>query len=219
MLALYLRDVKIAMRAGGSALTGLVFYLAVVAVIPFGVGPDLALLARIGPAIVWIGALLSTLIGLERLFKGDFEDGSLDLLLMSDRPLVTVILAKCMAHWSVNVLPLVVLSPLMGLMLNMAPLAIGAAALTLLIGSPALTFIGAAGAAIAVSLPRGGLLVPVLVLPLSIPVLIFGVGATYAAVTAPQPFLPPFLILVAITMILAVVGTAAAALALRQGGE
>ncbi|WP_176082651.1 heme exporter protein CcmB [Martelella sp. HB161492] len=219
MLALYLRDVKIAMRAGGSALTGLVFYLAVVAVIPFGIGPDLALLARIGPAIIWIGALLSTLIGLERLFKGDFEDGSLDLLLMSDRPLVAVVLSKCMAHWSVNVLPLVVLSPAMGLMLNMTPLAIGAAVLTLLAGSPAMTFIGATGAAIAVSLPRGGLLVPVLVLPLSIPVLIFGVGATYAAVTEPQPFLPPFLILVAITMILAVVGTAASALALRQGGE
>lgn len=219
MLALYLRDLRLSFRAGGGALIGLLFFLSVVAVIPFGIGPDLALLSRIGPAIVWIGALLATLIGLDRLFLGDRDDGSLDLLLMQDTPLVLTVLVKCLAHWTTSVLPLVVLSPVMGLLLNMEGTAIAAAMLTLLVGSPAITFIGAAGAAIAVGLPRGGLLVPVLILPLTVPVLIFGVSATYAAVTDPQPFLPPLLILIAITMFFAVLGPAAAALALRQNAD
>ena len=219
MLALYLRDLKLAVRAGGGALIGLLFFFSVVTVIPFAVGPDLALLARIGPAIIWIGALLSTLIGLDRLFQSEREDGALDLMLMQDTPLALTVFVKCLAHWTASVLPLAVFSPVMGLMMNMDATAIGAALLTLVVGSPAITFIGAAGAAIAVSLPRGGLLVPVLVLPLAVPVLIFGVSATYAAVTDPQPFLTPLLILVALTLFFAVIGPAAAALALRQGGD
>ncbi|AJY44521.1 heme exporter protein CcmB [Martelella endophytica] len=219
MLALYLRDLKLAVRAGGGALIGLLFFFSVIAVIPFAVGPDLALLSRIGPAVLWIGALLATLIGLDRLFQAEREDGSLDLLLIQDMPLVVTVLVKCLAHWTASVLPLVALSPVMGLMLNVEARALGAAALTLLAGSPAITFIGAAGAAIAVSLPRGGLLVPVLVLPLAVPVLIFGVSATYAAVTDPQPFLPPFLILVALMLFFAVIGPLAAAAALRQAAD
>ena len=220
MLALYLRDVRLSIRAGGGALTGVIFFLAVIATIPFGVGPDLNLLARIGPAILWIGALLSCLLGLDRLFQADREDGSLDLLVLSaDRHMTPVtVLAKCLAHWTGSVLPLVVASPLLGLFMNMEPLGIGAAALTLLVGTPAITFIGAAGAAVAVSLPRGGLLISVLVLPLTIPVLIFGVSASYGAVNDPDPFLQPFLILAALTLFLAVIGPAAAALALRHGG-
>lgn len=219
MLALYLRDLKLAMRAGGGALIGLLFFFSVIAVIPFAVGPDLALLSRIGPAVLWIGALLATLIGLDRLFQAEREDGSLDLLLIQDMPLVVTVLVKCLAHWTASALPLVALSPVMGLMLNVEARALGAAALTLLAGSPAITFIGAAGAAIAVSLPRGGLLVPVLVLPLAVPVLIFGVSATYAAVTDPQPFLPPFLILVALMLFFAIIGPLAAAAALRQAAD
>jgi heme exporter protein B len=200
-------------------LTGILFFLAVVATIPFGVGPDLNLLARIGPAILWIGALLASLLGLDRLFQADREDGSLDLLVLTrDRhmPALTVFV-KCLAHWTACVLPLVIAAPLLGLLMNMDPIGIAAAAATLLVGTPAITFIGAAGAAVTVALPRGGLMVSVLVLPLVIPVLIFGVSASYGAVADPDPFLPPFLILCALTLFLAVIGPVAAALALESG--
>ncbi|NTF43635.1 heme exporter protein CcmB [Rhizobium rhizogenes] len=216
MTALFLRDLKLSVRAGGGALIGILFFLTVVAVIPFGVGPDLKLLSRIGPAIVWIGALLACLLGLDRLFQAERDDGSLDLLVMQETPLVLTVFIKCAAHWVATGLPLVIASPLLGLFMNMSETAIAATALTLLVGSPALTFIGAVGAAVAVALPRGGLLVSILVLPLAIPVLIFGVSATYAAVEGPQPFLPPFLILIALTLFFAVLGPAAAALALRN---
>lgn len=219
MSALFLRDLKLSIRAGGGALIGILFFLTIVAVIPFGVGPDLALLARIGPAIVWIGALLAALLGLDRLFQAERDDGSLDLMLMQETPLVLTVLVKCAAHWTATSLPLVIASPLLGLFMNMNETAIGATMLTLLVGSPAITFIGAVGAAVAVALPRGGLLVSVLILPLTIPVLIFGVSATYAAVEGPSPFLPPFLILIALTLFFAVIGPAAAALALRNTAD
>lgn len=219
MTALFLRDLRLSVRAGGGALIGILFFLTVVAVIPFGVGPDLALLSRIGPAIVWISALLAALLGLDRLFQAERDDGSLDLMLMQETPLVLTVLVKCAAHWTATSLPLVIASPLLGLFMNMNETAIGATMLTLLVGSPAITFIGAVGAAVAVALPRGGLLVSVLILPLTIPVLIFGVSATYAAVVGPSPFLPPFLILIALTLFFAVIGPAAAALALRNTAD
>ncbi|MGZ2485694.1 heme exporter protein B [Rhizobium pisi] len=219
MTALFFRDLKLSIRAGGGALIGVLFFLTVVAVIPFGVGPDLKLLSRIGPAIVWIGALLAALLGLDRLFQAERDDGSLDLMLMQETPLVLTVLVKCLAHWTATSLPLVVASPLLGLFMNMNETAIGATMVTLLVGSPAITFIGAVGAAVAVALPRGGLLVSILVLPLTIPVLIFGVSATYAAVEEPAPFLPPFLILIALTLFFAVIGPAAAALALRNTAD
>ncbi|MCW1749775.1 heme exporter protein CcmB [Rhizobium acaciae] len=219
MTALFLRDLKLSIRAGGGALIGVLFFLTIVAVIPFGVGPDLKLLSRIGPAIVWIGALLAALLGLDRLFQAERDDGSLDLMLMQETPLVLTVLVKCLAHWTATSLPLVIASPLLGLFVNMDETAIGATMLTLLVGSPAITFIGAVGAAVAVALPRGGLLVSILVLPLTIPVLIFGVSATYAAVEDPAPFLPPFLILIALTLFFAVIGPAAAALALRNTAD
>jgi len=219
MTALFFRDLKLSIRAGGGALIGVLFFLTIVAVIPFGVGPDLKLLSRIGPAIVWIGALLAALLGLDRLFQAERDDGSLDLMLMQDTPLVLTVLVKCFAHWTATSLPLVIASPLLGLFMNMDEAAIGATALTLLVGSPAITFIGAVGAAVAVALPRGGLLVSILVLPLTIPVLIFGVSAAYAAVEDPAPFLPPFLILIALTLFFAVIGPAAAALALRNTAD
>lgn len=221
MLALFLRDIRLSIRAGGGALTGVIFFLAVIATIPFGVGPDLNLLARIGPAILWIGALLACLLGLDRLFQADREDGSLDLLVLgNDRQMLALtVLTKCLAHWAGSVLPLVIAAPLLGLFMNMEPIGIGATALTLLVGTPAITFIGAAGAAVAVALPRGGLLISVLVLPLTIPVLIFGVSASYGAVANPDPFLQPFLILSALTLFFAVLGPVAAALALRHGAD
>ncbi|KZS55605.1 MULTISPECIES: heme exporter protein CcmB [Rhizobium] len=219
MTALFLRDLKLSIRAGGGALIGVLFFLTIVAVIPFGVGPDLKLLSRIGPAIVWIGALLAALLGLDRLFQAERDDGSLDLMLMQETPLVLTVLVKCVAHWTATSLPLVIASPLLGLFMNMDETAIAATMLTLLVGSPAITFIGAVGAAVAVALPRGGLLVSILVLPLTIPVLIFGVSAAYAAVEDPAPFLPPFLILIALTLFFAVIGPAAAALALRNTAD
>jgi heme exporter protein B len=221
MLALFLRDIRLNIRAGGGAMTGVLFFLAVIATIPFGVGPDLNLLARIGPAILWIGALLASLLGLDRLFQADRDDGALDLMILArDRHMLAItVFIKCLAHWAASVLPLVIAAPLFGLLLNMPPLGIAATALTLLVGTPAITFVGAAGAAVAVGLPRGGLLVSVLVLPLTIPVLIFGVSASYAAVNDPDPFLPPFLILAALTMFLAVIGPVAAAVALRFSAD
>ncbi|MDX8446317.1 heme exporter protein CcmB [Mesorhizobium captivum] len=221
MLVLFLRDIRLSIRAGGGALIGVIFFLAVIATIPFGVGPDLNLLSRIGPAILWIAALLACLLGLDRLFQADREDGALDLLVLNhDRQMLALtVLVKCLAHWAGSVLPLVVAAPLLGLFMNMEPLGIGATALTLLVGTPAITFIGAAGAAVAVALPRGGLLISVLVLPLTIPVLIFGVSASYGAVADPAPFVQPFLILAALTLFLAVIGPLAAALALRHGTD
>ncbi|NHT76123.1 heme exporter protein CcmB [Rhizobiaceae bacterium CRRU44] len=219
MMALYLRDLKLATRAGGGALTGILFFMAVVAVVPFGLGPDLKLLAQVGPAMLWIGALLASLLGLDRLFQAEREDGALDVMLMQETPLVLTVFVKCLAHWTASGLPLVLVSPLLGLFLNMEPTAIFATMLTLLAGTPAITLIGAMGAAVAVALPRGGLLVSILVLPLVIPVLIFGVSAAYAAVEDPAPFLPPFMILTAITLFFAVIGPAAAAVALRASSE
>jgi heme exporter protein B len=219
VIALLLRDVKLSVRAGGGALVGVLFFMTVVAVIPFGVGPDLNLLSRIGPAILWIGALLASLLGLDRLFQAEREDGSLDLLLMQETPLVLTVFVKCIAHWIATGLPLVIAAPLLGLFMNMDETAIGATTLTLLAGTPAITFIGAAGAAVAVALPRGGLLVSILVLPLAIPVLIFGVSAVYAAIQDPAPFLPPFLILVALNLAFAVIGPVAAAAALRLSSD
>jgi len=221
LLALFVRDLRLGIRAGGGALVGVLFFLAVVAVIPFGVGPDLNLLSRIGPAILWIGALLAALLGLDRLFQADREDGALDLMILADgrHMLALAVLVKCAAHWAASVLPLVIASPLLGLFMNMEPVSIAATTLTLAVGTPAITFVGAVGAAVAVSLPRGGLLVSVLILPLAIPVLIFGVSAAYAAVNEPNPFLPPFLILAALTLFLAVIGPFAAALALKGSSD
>jgi heme exporter protein B len=209
---------RLSLRSGGGPLIGLVFFLAVVTIVPFGVGPDLKLLSRIGPAILWIGALLATLLGLDRLFQDDRDDGSLDLLVLAGPPLEIVVLAKCLGHWLATGLPLVIAAPVLGLLLGIEPAGLAAVTLTLLVGSPGLTLIGAIGAALLTALGRGGLLVAVLVLPFTIPVLIFGVSAT-AAVMLTGSFLPPFLILIAITLVAMVVATIAGAAALRAGLE
>ncbi|MDA4845533.1 heme exporter protein CcmB [Hoeflea poritis] len=219
MWALFMRDLRLSVRAGGGALIGVLFFLAVVAVIPFGVGPDLNLLARIGPAILWIGALLAALLGLDRLFQLDREDGSLDIMLMQETPMFLTVLVKCLAHWTATGLPLIVASPVLGLFMNISGPAMLAVAATLLAGTPAITFIGAVGAGVSVALPRGGVLVSVLVLPLAIPVLIFGVSAVNGAIQDPAPFLPPFLILCAITLFFSVLGPVAAAAALRASSD
>ncbi len=217
--ALLARDMRIAVRVGGGALMGALFFLIVVTMMPFAVGPDLNLLARIGPAILWLGALLASLLALDRLFSTDYEDGSLDLLMMGRMPLELAIAGKGLAHWLTTGLPLVIISPVLGLMLNVELKALGAVALTLAAGTPALTFIGLIGAALSVALRRGGLLLAVLVLPLTVPVLIFGVAAANAAIAGGAPFGPPFTILCALSLASLVVGPFAAAAALRYGLE
>ncbi|MBM3527756.1 MAG: heme exporter protein CcmB [Alphaproteobacteria bacterium] len=219
LAALFVREVRLAVRVGGGGGIGALFFLIVVVLTPFAIGPDLALLARIGPAILWLGALLASLLTLDRLLTADLEDGSLDLILMSDTPLELAVAAKAFAHWITTGLPLVVITPLLGLLLNLDAGASAAVALTLFAGTPALTFIGAIGAALSVTLRRGGLLLAVLVLPLTVPVLIFGVAASNAAIVGPVPFGTPFTILCALTLASLVVGTFAAAAALRQGME
>jgi len=219
LLALMLRDMRLAVRVGGGALMGALFFLIVVVMVPFAVGPDLNLLARIGPAILWLGALLASLLALDRLFATDYEDGSLDLLMTAPMPLELAVAAKAIAHWLTTGLPLVVIAPLLGLMLNVEISAAGALMLTLAAGTPALTFIGLIGAALSVALRRGGLLLAVLVLPLTVPVLIFGVAAADAAIAGPAPFGPAFTILCALSLGSFVLGPFAAAAALRHGLE
>jgi heme exporter protein B len=215
-LALLARDLTLAARIGGSGWLGVLFFLMIVTLVPFAIGPDLALLSRIGPAILWIAAVLATLIGLDRLFQADEEDGSLDLLRSAPAPLEILVLAKVTAHWVTTGLPLAVTAPLFGLLLALTPDAMLAMVATLLAGTPALTFIGAVGAALTVSLRRGGLILAVVVLPLMIPTLIFGVSAANAALGGTVPFATPFLILIALSLVAAVVGTLGVAAALRH---
>jgi heme exporter protein B len=214
--AIFVRDLVLAFRVGGGAGIGVMFFLAIVAAVPFAVGPELPLLARIGPAVLWIGALLASLLGLDRIFSADHDDGSLDQLLLAPVPLELIAVAKGAAHWTANGLPLVVAAPLLGLLLGLEPRVLGAVALTLLAGTPALTFFGLLGAALAVALPRGGFLVSVLILPLAVPVLIFGIAATEAAVGGTVPFEMPFKLILALSLAASVLGPIAAAAAIRQ---
>jgi heme exporter protein B len=214
--AILARDLVLAARIGGGAELGIVFFLTLVAIVPFAIGPDQNLLGRLAPAILWIAALLATLFGLDRLFQADEEEGALDQLLLSDTPLELIVLAKCLAHWLTTGLVLSLAAPVFGLMLNLPAEAMPALVATLLVGTPAVTLIGAVGAAVTVGLRRGGLLMAVLVLPLTVPTLIFGVGAAGAAITGPQPFGPPFLLLLATSLVALVVGPLAAAAAIRQ---
>jgi heme exporter protein B len=219
LVALFRRDIRIALRAGGGASIAVLFFLIVVTLAPFAVGPDLPLLKRIGPAMLWIGALLASLLALDRLLAADRDDGSLDLLVMSPMPLELTVAAKALAHWLTTGLPLAIATPLFALFLNVDGGVGLAVALTLLAGTPALTFLGLIGAAATVTLRRGGLLLSVLVLPLAIPVLIFGVAASNAAIIGPLDFGTPFLILCALSLISFVIGPFAAAMALRHGQE
>jgi heme exporter protein B len=219
LAALLIRDLKLAVRIGGGAGIGVLFFLIVVVLIPFAVGPDLALLQRIGPAVLWLGALLASLLTLDRLIAADAEDGSLDLILTAETSLELAVAAKALAHWLTTGLPLVIATPLFALLLNLDLKPGLAVALTLAAGTPALTFIGLLGAALSVTLRRGGLLLTVLVLPLTVPVLIFGVAASNAAVVGPLPFGTPFTILCALTLVSLVIGTFGAAAALRHGLE
>src|SRR5690606_37621785 len=209
------RDLLIAARAGGATGTALGFYLIVIALMPLGLGPDLQLLSRIAPGVLWIGLLLAALLSLGRIFETDKEAGVLAILATGRVPLELAVAAKAFAHWLSSCVPLAILPPLLGLLLNLElaayPILLG----TILIGSPAISFLGSIGAALTLRSRRGGLLIALLVLPLYIPTLIFGISAISAVVTPPGSLEASFLLLSATTIASLVIGPVAAAAALR----
>ncbi|XDA99891.1 heme exporter protein CcmB [Sulfitobacter sp. LCG007] len=174
MIALLRRDLALALRAGGGFGLGLAFFLILTVLVPFGVGPEPQLLSRIAPGILWLGALLSCLLSLDRILALDREDGTLDLLATAPVPLEGVLAVKALAHWITTALPLVVAAPLLGLLLSLPPPGHVWLVVSLLLGTPALSVIGTFGAALTVGIRRGGLLLSLLVLPLYVPTLIFG---------------------------------------------
>ena len=174
MIALLLRDLRLAVRAGGGFGLGLAFFLIVTILVPFGVGPETALLSSIAPGILWLGALLACLLSLDRIFALDWEDGTLDLLATAPLPLEAVVSVKALAHWLTTGLPLVLVAPLLGVLLNLAPQGYLWLLISLALGTPALSVLGTFGAALTVGLKRGGLLLSLLVLPLYVPSLILG---------------------------------------------
>lgn len=214
MIALLKRDLALALRSGGGFGLSLAFFLIVVMFVPFGVGPDSGILGTIGPGILWIGALLSCLLSLDRIFQLDFEDGSLDLLASSPLPLEGIVAMKATAHWLVTGLPLTLAAPFFGFLLNLPDAAYLWVFLSLLVGTPALSLLGAFGAAITVGLKRGGLLLSLLVLPLYIPTLIFG-AQSVTLVTEGLDNSTAFVILSALTLFTFAIVPFAAALALR----
>jgi heme exporter protein B len=219
LAALFLRDWRLAQRLGGGASLGVMFFLILVTMIPFAVGPDQLILARIGAAVLWIAALLAGLLGLDRLFQLDQDDGSLDLLRLCDLPLEIMILTKCAAHWCATGLPLVVSAPIFGLMLGLEPQQIFAVTLSLFVGTPALTALGAIGAAVTLGVRRGGLLMAVLILPFTIPILIFGVSTSTALADGMMAVHIPLTILCGLSLLSFVVAPFAAAAAVRHMGE
>ncbi len=211
--ALIRRDLILSLRQGGGAGTALGFFLTVVVLLPLGLGPDQALLQRIAPGALWIALLLSVLLSADRIFQQDFEDGSLDILAMAPLPLELVALAKAMAHWLSTSLPLAVAAPLLGFLINLEPRAILPLGLAMGLGSVTLSLLAAVGAAVTVGLRRGGLLVSLLVLPLYVPVLIFGMSA---AGGGPDLATASLLILLALALASLVLSPLAAAAALRS---
>ena len=216
-LELVARDVRLAFAGGGSAATALGFYLVVVALIPLGIGPDLGLLARIAPGVLWVALLLAALLSLPRMFEADHEDGALDVLATGPLPLELVVVAKSLAHWLTVGLPLALISPVLGLLLNLDLSAAPALVATMLAGTPAVSCIGALGAALALGARKGGLLLALLVLPLYIPTLIFGILALDAVPgsTGTGLLTAPGLILAAISCVMIATAPIAAAAALR----
>jgi heme exporter protein B len=214
-LILLRRELRIAVREGGAVGTALGFYLILVALLPLGLGPDLKLLSRIAPGVLWIGLLLAALLSLPRLFETDHEDGALEVMATGPLPLELVAAAKSLAHWLSTGVPLVVLAPALGLLLNLELEAYPVLMAALLAGTPAISFIGAIGAALTLRARRGGLLIALLVLPLYVPTLIFGISAIAAVVAPPGSFTASLLLLAALSLTSVVVGPIAAAWALR----
>jgi heme exporter protein B len=179
--SLLMCDLKLAARSGGGAALALAFFALMATLVPLGIGADLHLLARVAAGVLWVGAVLAALLSLDRLYQGDFDDGSLDLIALSPLSLEQVALAKFLAHWLSTGLPLTLLSPLLALFFGLPGVGTEMLVLSLLIGTPAVSAVGAIGASLNLSLKRGGLILPLLILPLLTPVVIFGAGAVSAA--------------------------------------
>ena len=214
MIALLLRDLRLATRAGGGFGLGLAFFLIVTVLVPFGVGPEGGTLARIAPGILWVGALLASLLSLDRIFALDHEDGSLDPLATAPIPLESVVAVKALAHWLTTGLPLTLAAPMLAVLLNLPGPGFFWLTVSLALGTPALSYIGAFGAALTVGLKRGGLLMSLLVLPLYIPTLIYGADCARRGAAALAAG-TPLLMLVAITLGAVAILPFAAAAAIR----
>ncbi|GHA24162.1 heme exporter protein B [Devosia pacifica] len=216
--AIIVRDIRLALRAGSDALTLVLFFVMIGIVVPFAIGPDRVLLAQLAPAIVWIAAFLASLIGIDRVFRDDFEDGTLMLLRHGTLPMELVVLAKLIVHWLLTAFPLILATPVLAVLLAMDPGALWRTVISLILGTPGLAALGAIGAGITVSLRRGGLVAPVLVLPFAIPILIFGVGAIASGI-GPDLTGSARLLLAAISLMLVAIAPFAAALAVRAGED
>jgi heme exporter protein B len=210
------RDIRLAVREGGVVGTALGFYLIAVTLMPLALGPNLQLLARIAPGVLWIALLLAALLSLGRIFEPDHEDGTLEVLATGPLPLEMVAGAKALAHWISAGLPLILTAPVLGLLLNLDLAAYPILMATLLAGTPAISFLGAIGAALTLRARRGALLIALLVLPFYVPTLIFGISAISATLTPPGSLGGSFLILIAISLVSLVVGPIATAAALRM---
>ena len=213
-LALLRRDIVLSLRSGGGAWLGAGFFVLIIVLAPLGLGPESQLLKSTAPGLIWIAALLATLLGLERVIEPDLQDGTLDLLRMSSLPLELVVFAKVLAHWLTSGLVICILAPLIAPMLFVDSSVLWVVAAALLLGTPGLSFIGTAGAAISAGVRRGGVLMALIVLPLNIPALIFGAGAINAVQRGSDPT-QALLLLAAFSLIAAVVASLAAAAALR----
>ncbi len=214
-LTLLRRDITLGLREGAATGTALGFYLVVVSLMPLGLGPDLNLLSRIAPGVLWVGLLLAALLTLPRMFEADAEDGTLDALALGPLPLELVCLAKAIGHWLTTCIPLCLSAPVLGLLLNLDLSAYPALAATLLVGTPAVSLLGSAGAALTLRARKGGVLIALLALPLYIPTLIFGIAAISAVVTPPGSFASSFLMVTAVSLVSLVIGPIASAAALR----
>lgn len=217
VLTLLRRELKLAARAGGGGGMAVAFFLISVSIVPLGLGPDLNLLGRIAPGFLWVALLLSALLTLDRLFQADQEDGSLDLLMLAPLPLEVTVFIKALAHWLTTGLPLILAAPFLGLMLNLPENSILPLVIAMLVGSPALSLLGAVGAALTVAIRRGGLLISLLVLPLYVPTLIFGVSAvSNVLISSPgSNGQASLLLLGAVSLVALVVGPLGGAAALR----
>jgi heme exporter protein B len=212
------RDLRLALRQGMDSMMAVVFFVLAVVLFPFGVGPELDMLARIAAGVIWVAALLASMLALERLFQTDYEDGSLELLALSPVPLEMVVAAKIAAHWLTTGLPLIVAAPLLAVLLGMEADGFAGLLAALALGTPSLSLIGAVGAALILGSRRGGVLLSLLILPLYIPVLIFGVAAVDAA-TGGYPLQPHLLVLTGLLLAALALAPWAAAAALRQALE
>jgi heme exporter protein B len=213
------RDLTLAMRRRTDLLTTLFFFIIVVSLFPLGVGTEKAILRQIAPGIAWVAALLASMLALERLFASDYQDGTLEQMLLAPQPLSILVLGKILAHWLLTGLPLVLIAPLVGLQYHLSADSLGVMMLALLIGTPTLSLVGAIGAALTLGLRGGGVLLSLLVLPLYIPVLIYGAGAVSASATS-MADTQPYLMLLAGFMIFALVlAPWATASALRISSE